>query len=93
MRPHGAGAKRDSCLRRIVRIDRRTAQPTAAELCADRKGEERSTCENDVVRSVRSSKVSRSTYACVQRHFVCDGMTGTATKASAQAQLDCINDI
>jgi hypothetical protein len=66
---------------------------TSGELCADRSGEERAQCEAKVVRGVRASKVSRATYSCVQRHFVCDGMTGTATKASAQAQLDCINDI
>lgn len=89
----GAGPKRDACLQRIVRIDQRTAAPTSSQLCSDRTGDERTQCEADVVKSVRASKVSRATYACVQRHFVCDAMTGTATKASAQAQLDCINDI
>jgi hypothetical protein len=57
----------------------------------------RQSCLETIVRvddpAVQSSDANRATYACVERHFTCDPATGTATKASAQAQLDCINDI
>lgn len=40
-----------------------------------------------------SSEVNRQTFQCVERYFVCDPATGRATRESAQAQLDCIDDL
>ena len=37
--------------------------------------------------------VNQETYECVDRNFQCDSATGRATRESAQAQLDCINDL
>ena len=39
------------------------------------------------------SPVNQSTFACVVDHFTCDPTTGHATKDSAQAQLECIQDL
>jgi hypothetical protein len=40
-----------------------------------------------------SSEVNRQTFECVERYFECDPTTGRATRESAQAQLDCIDDL
>jgi hypothetical protein len=42
---------------------------------------------------VQQSDLNRATYACIERHFQCDGMTGGPTQESSQLQLDCINDL
>jgi hypothetical protein len=42
---------------------------------------------------VASTPTNQDTYACVSEHFVCDPATGHATQASAQSQLDCIQDL
>jgi hypothetical protein len=36
---------------------------------------------------------NQDTYACVARYFVCDPATGTATTGSAQAQLECVEEL
>jgi hypothetical protein len=67
------------------------------QCCEHLAGDVRSTCLRDIVRvddaSVARSDANQSTYACVTEHFACDPATGHATKASAQAQLDCIQDL
>ena len=40
-----------------------------------------------------AASANQRTFACVQRHFVCEPATGRATAASNQAQLDCITDL
>jgi hypothetical protein len=65
--------------------------------CEHLAGDSRDTCLHDIIRiddaTVARSDASQSTYACVTEHFSCDSATGRATKASAQAQLDCIQDL
>jgi len=57
----------------------------------------REDCLRGIVRvsdeAVASSAQNQDTYACVQEHFACDPATGRATQPSAQAQLDCIQDL
>lgn len=57
----------------------------------------REDCLRDIVRvqdeAVARSASNQDTYACVQEHFACDPGTGRATQPSAQAQLDCIQDL
>jgi len=36
---------------------------------------------------------TQETFQCVDRYFQCDGASGRATEQSAQAQLDCLNDL
>ena len=61
------------------------------------EGPARTQCLEKVVRvddpAVQEAPANRATYGCVERYFVCDSATGTATKESSQRQLDCINDI
>lgn len=42
---------------------------------------------------VAKTRANQDQYACVQEHFVCDPSTGHATQQSAQASLDCIQDL
>ena len=61
------------------------------------KGGGRDSCLKQIVRiedrTVAGSSVNQSTFACVVDHFACDASTGHATKDSAQAQLECIQDL
>lgn len=43
--------------------------------------------------AVAESPTNQETFSCVDRYFECDPATGTATRESAQAQLDCLNDL
>jgi hypothetical protein len=65
--------------------------------CENLAGGARDSCLKDIVRvpdeSVARSPQNQETYACVQEHFVCDPTTGMPTQASAQEQLDCIQDL
>ncbi len=58
---------------------------------------ERAACIDRIVTvddpDVAKSSVNQATFECMNRHFECNPETGQATQASAQAQLDCINDI
>ena len=56
----------------------------------------RQQCLAEIVRveqDAERSPTNQQTFRCVDRHFACDPATGRATKASAQAQLDCIQDV
>jgi hypothetical protein len=57
----------------------------------------RQQCETDIRRAdseaVAQSQTNQETYRCVDRYFVCDTSTGKETRESAQAQLDCLNDL
>jgi hypothetical protein len=69
------------------------------ESCCGQLGDPaaREACLSGIVRvddpAVQSSDANLATYACIERHFACDRTTGRATQPSAQAQLDCINDL
>ena len=66
------------------------------EACCER-APGRDACLKQIVRiedkTVAGSPVNQSTFACVVDHFTCDPTTGHATKDSAQAQLECIQDL
>ncbi len=66
--------------------------------CCERVGgEARSTCLAKIERiddaAVAGHAKNQQTYGCLVEHFVCDPATGGPTRASAQAQLDCIEDL
>jgi hypothetical protein len=67
------------------------------ECCEHLAGPARDGCLHDIVRvedtAVAKASANQSTYACVTEHFACDAATGHATVASAQAQLECIQDL
>ncbi|MBE7454521.1 MAG: hypothetical protein HS111_38385 [Kofleriaceae bacterium] len=80
------------------RGDTYVAATSAQERCCEHlAGAGRDRCLAEIVRvqdeAVARSADNQATYACVQDHFVCNPATGTATQESAQAQLDCIQDL
>jgi len=70
----------------------------AQEQCCEwLRGASRDDCLQKLVRvgdpAVAATSANQDQYACVTEHFVCDPMSGHATQPSAQAQLDCIQDL
>ncbi len=67
------------------------------QCCESLAGSARDRCLSDIVRvddkAVVSSSANQQTYACVVDHFTCDAATGHATQASAQQQLECIQEL
>ena len=67
------------------------------QCCENLKDGARDECLRKIVRvadpEVAKTSTNQQQYACVIEHFVCDPATGHATQASAQAQLDCIQDL
>jgi hypothetical protein len=67
------------------------------QCCESLEGASRDECLKKIVRvsdpEVAKTSTNQQQYACVTEHFVCDPQTGHATQASAQAQLDCIQDL
>lgn len=67
------------------------------ECCEHLDGPARDECMQKIVRvsdpEVAKTSVNQQQYACVVDHFVCDPAKGHATQASAQAQMDCIQDL
>lgn len=67
------------------------------QCCEHLSGATRDDCLHKLVRvgdpEVARTPANQDQYACVQEHFVCDPTTGHATQPSAQAQLDCIQDL
>jgi len=65
--------------------------------CEHLKGGERDACLQKIVRvsdpEVAKTDINQQQYACVVDHFVCDPQSGHATQASAQEQMDCIQDL
>ncbi len=69
---------------------------SAQQACCEHAGANRDTCLKDIVRVedfAQQSAANQATYACVVDHFTCDPATGHATQPSAQAQIDCIQDL
>ncbi|HEY4177818.1 MAG TPA: hypothetical protein VGM90_13320 [Kofleriaceae bacterium] len=62
--------------------------------CEHLAGDARAQCLQGIIRvgdaDVAKSSVNQEQYACVADHFTCDPTAGHATKASAQAQMDCL---
>lgn len=77
--------------------DTYAAATNAQEACCEQLAAGRDDCLREIVRvpdeAVARSDANQDTYACVQEHFACDPGTGRATQPSAQAQLDCIQDL
>jgi hypothetical protein len=75
------------------------ARATDAEqqCCEHLAGGTRDKCLADIVRvddaKIRDHPANQSTYRCVTDNFTCDATTGHATQTSAQAQLECIQDL
>jgi hypothetical protein len=65
--------------------------------CEHLSGPARDQCLQKIVRvgdpEVAKTDVNQQQYACVVDHFVCDPQSGHATQASAQEQMDCIQDL
>jgi hypothetical protein len=64
--------------------------------CENLSGPGRDQCLQRIVRvdeSARTSSTNQATYECVVDHFTCDSGTGHATQASAQSQMECIQDL
>lgn len=68
------------------------------ESCCDHLADkdERAACSGEIRRidvpAEETAAVNQETYYCVNQHFVCDARSGKASQASAQHQLDCINE-
>jgi len=80
-----------------TKSDNTYARATAAQQeCCEHAGANRDACLKDIVRVedfAQQSAANQATYACVVDHFTCDPATGHATQPSAQAQIDCIQDL
>jgi hypothetical protein len=67
------------------------------QCCENLKGGDRDQCLQKIVRvsdpEVAKTDVNQQQYACVVEHFTCDPASGHATQASAQAQMDCLQDL
>ena len=67
------------------------------QCCEVLSGPSRDDCLSKLPRvddpEVAKTSMNQDQYACVSEHFVCDPTTGHATQPSAQAQLDCIQDL
>ena len=78
------------------RVDRHAVATDLQERCCE-KAPDRDDCLRGIVRApddaVAGDPINQQTFACVQEHFVCDPSTGRATQASAQDQLDCIQEL
>lgn len=75
----------------------RAATDRQTTCCEHLAGAPRDQCLAEIVRvddaDVATARDNQRTFACVERHFVCEPATGRATAASNQAQLDCITDL
>ena len=73
------------------------ANDAQQQCCEQLSGGPRDQCLSQVVRvdepGVATTDANQATYGCVVRHFVCDPATGHPTAPSAQAQLECIQDL
>jgi hypothetical protein len=67
------------------------------QCCEHVAGDARTSCLSGIVRvddpQVAHTSANQSTYGCVTEYFSCDATTGHATTSSAQAQLECIQDL
>lgn len=69
------------------------------EQCCQQLADERARAECDarIVRvddpEVARTRENQATYHCIERHFVCEPTTGTATQEASQRALDCVADL
>jgi hypothetical protein len=85
----GGGGKRKDTYARGTQVQE--------QCCEHLSGEARDQCLQKIVRvsdpEVARTDINQQQYACVVEHFVCDPARGHATQASAQAQMDCLQDL
>lgn len=57
----------------------------------------RAECDARIVRvddpEVARTRENQATFHCIEKHFVCEPTTGTATRDSSQKALDCVADL
>jgi hypothetical protein len=87
-----------ACTPAATKPDTYARGTNALESCCEQlHGPGRDRCLADLPRvddqGARVTATNQQTYACIVDHFTCDGQTGKATQASAQAQYDCIEDL
>jgi len=84
----GGGKKTDTYAR---------ANDVQGACCEHLQGGGRDQCLKGVVRiddtAIARHEINQATYSCVVDHFTCDPSTGHPTQQSAQAQLECIQDL
>jgi hypothetical protein len=84
----GGGSSRDTYTR---------ATDVQGACCEHLAGDARTQCLQHVIRiddpGVAKSSFNQQTYACVIDHFTCDPASGKPTQQSAQAQLECIQEL
>lgn len=84
----GGGKKKDTYAR---------GTDVQEDCCENLSGPGRDECLKKIVRvsdpEVAATPANQQQYACIVEHFVCDPAQGHATQASAQAQMDCIQDL
>jgi hypothetical protein len=84
----GGGKKPDTYAR---------ANDVQGQCCQHLQAGARDQCLQGIVRiddtAVASTSTNQATYACVVDHFQCNPETGHPTQQSAQAQLECIQDL
>ena len=84
----GGGHKNDNTYARATDVQQ--------SCCEHLSGPGRDQCLQKIVRVedfAQKAPANQSTYACVAEHFTCDTATGHATQQSAQAQIDCIQEL
>ncbi len=73
------------------------ASDVQGQCCEHLTGSGRDQCLTGIVRiddqAVAKTSANQATYTCVVDHFVCNPETGHPTQPSAQAQLECIQDL
>jgi len=73
------------------------ANDVQGNCCQHLQGGARDQCLQGIVRiddaAVAKTGANQATYACVVDHFQCNAETGRPTQVSAQAQLECIQDL
>lgn len=85
----GGGGKRTDTYQRGTKVQE--------QCCENLSGPQRDQCLQKIVHvndpKVAGTPANQAQYACVVDHFVCDPAQGHATQASAQAQMDCIQEL
>jgi hypothetical protein len=73
------------------------ASDVQGDCCQHLQGGARDQCLAGIVRvddaEIARNETNQATYACVVQHFQCNPETGHPTQQSAQAQLECIQDL
>lgn len=68
-----------------------------SKCCEHVAGDARAQCLQQVIRvddpAAAKTSINQQTYACVVDNFTCDPASGKPTQQSAQAQLECIQEL